>query len=59
MLEKLQVEEGDIVSYKNKREFEFMIGDELLYCMKSNDILLNHGHKKDEEEYNPSWANSS
>ncbi len=59
MLEKLQVEEGDIVSYKNKREFEFVIGNELLYCMKSNDILLNHGCKKDEEEYNPSWANSS
>jgi len=53
------VEEGDIVSYKNKREFEFVIGDELLYCMKSNDILLNHGRKKNEEEYNPSWAYSS
>lgn len=55
-LNKLNVSEGDIVSYKNKREFEFLINDQLLYCMKSNDILINHGQQRNEKEYNPSWA---
>ena len=55
-LNKLNVSEGDIVSYKNKREFEFLIDDQLLYCMKSNDILINHGQQRNEKEYNPSWA---
>ena len=57
-LEKLNVSEGDIVNYKNKREFEFLINKELLYCMKSNDILINHGQQTSEKEYNPSWAES-
>jgi hypothetical protein len=55
-LNKLNVSEGDVVSYKNKREFEFLIDKELLYCMKSNDILINHGQQRNEKEYNPSWA---
>jgi len=55
-LNKLNVSEGDIVNYKNKREFEFLIDKELLYCMKSNDILINHGQQRNEKEYNPSWA---
>jgi hypothetical protein len=55
-LNKLNVSEGDIVNYKNKREFEFLINDQLLYCMKSNDILINHGQQRNEKEYNPSWA---
>jgi hypothetical protein len=55
-LNKLNVSEGDVVSYKNKREFEFLIDKELLYCMKSNDILINHGQQRNEKKYNPSWA---
>jgi len=55
-LKQLKVNEGDIVNYKNKREFEFLINNELLYCMKSNDILINHGQQTSEKEYNPSWA---
>ena len=55
-LNKLNVSEGDIVNYKNKREFEFLISEQLLYCMKSNDILINHGQQRNEKEYNPSWA---
>ena len=57
-LDKLNVSEGDIVNYKNKREFEFLINKELLYCMKSNDILINHGQQTNEKKYNPSWAES-
>ena len=55
-LKQLKVNEGDIVNYKNKREFEFLINNELLYCMKSNDILINYGQQTSEKEYNPSWA---
>ena len=58
-LKKLNVNEGDIVSYKNKREFEFVIDRELVYCMKSNDILINHGQQRNKKEYNTSWAQSS
>jgi len=57
-LEKLNVNEGDVLSFKSLREFEFVIDKRLLYCMKSNDILINYGRKRHEEEYNPSWANS-
>jgi len=27
--------------------------------MKSNDIVIKYGNKENQEEYNPSWANSS
>jgi co-chaperonin GroES (HSP10) len=57
-LKKLNVNEGDVVNYKDKREFEFVINKELVYCMKSNDILINHGQQRDEKEYNTSWAQS-
>tara|TARA_R100000742_G_C4271732_1_gene90748 strand:- start:496 stop:1185 length:690 start_codon:yes stop_codon:yes gene_type:complete len=50
---------GDIVGYRHGREFEFTINDELLFCMKSHDIILTYDNKGNEEEYNPSWAGSS
>jgi len=58
-LEKLNVYEGDLVSFPDLREWEFVIDKELLYCMKSKDILLKHEHEGNEKEYNPSWAISS
>ena len=58
-LEDLEITEGDLVSYKQNREFEFVIDGMRVYCMESNDILLKHEYKGDEEEYNPSWAKSS
>ena len=58
-LEELGITPGHIVTFKAGSEWEFNIDGERLYCMKSNDILLEHGHKEDEEEYNPSWAGSS
>lgn len=56
-LDNLNVNEGDVLNFKNLREFEFVVEKRLLYCMKSNDILINHGCKRHEKEYNPSWAN--
>ena len=58
-LEALKINEGDLVSYKASREFEFIVEDQRMYCMESNDILLKHEYKGDEKEYNPSWAKSS
>ena len=58
-LKNLGIEIGDLVSFKSLREWEFVVNNELLYCMKSTDILLKHERQGNEEEYNPSWATSS
>jgi len=49
---------GDKISFKDKRQFEFLIDDELLYCMKSKDVLIYHGHERNEKENNRSRAES-
>ena len=58
-LETLEITPGDIVGFKPMREFEFIINNELLYCMESNDILVKYGNKQNKKAYNPSWAKSS
>ena len=58
-LEALGVAEGDLVGFKSNREFEFIVDDQRLYCMESNDILLKYDKQGDEVEYNPGWAKSS
>ena len=58
-LEALEINPGDIVGFKPMREFEFIINNELLYCMESNDIVIKYEHKTNQKEYNPSWAKSS
>ena len=57
-LNDIKIKPGALVGFKKDREFEFIIDNELLYCMKSNDIVIEYEYKGDEEEYNPSWANS-
>jgi len=57
-LEALQITPGDVVGFKPNREFEFIINNELLYCMESNDIVIKYEHETNQEEYNPSWAKS-
>jgi hypothetical protein len=58
-LEALKISEGDLVGYTPYGEFDFVIDGQRLYCMKSNDIVIKYGHKGNETEYNPSWAQSS
>ena len=58
-LEVLGITPGDCVGFKSNREFEFIIDNELLYCMESNDILIKYEHSKNQREYNPSWAQGS
>jgi hypothetical protein len=55
-LEALKITPGTLVTFTPNSEFEFIVGGERLYCMKSNDIALIHEYKGDEKEYNPSWA---
>lgn len=55
----LQINPGDVVGYKPYGEFEFIIDNQRLYCMKSNDIVIKYEYKGDEAQYNPSWAKSS
>ena len=58
-LEAAKIVPGDLVGYTPNGEFEFIIDDERLYCMKSNDIVIKYEYQGDEKEYNPSWAKSS
>jgi len=55
-LEAIKITNGTLVTFTPNSEFEFVIDNERLYCMKSNDIALVHEYKGDEKEYNPSWA---
>ena len=57
-LEAAGVSEGDLVGYTPYGEYDCIINDERLYCMKSNDIVIKYGDKENQTEYNPSWANS-
>jgi hypothetical protein len=50
---------GDLVGYTPNGEWEFIVDEERLYCMKSNDIVIKYEYQGNEEEYNPSWAHSS
>jgi hypothetical protein len=58
-LEALEINPGDLVGYTPNGEWEFIIDDQRLYCMKSNDIVIKYEYEGNEEEYNPSWACSS
>ncbi len=58
-LEALGINEGDCVGYTPYGEYDFIIDDERIYCMKSNDIVIKYERQGYEIEYNPSWAQSS
>ena len=57
-LEALGITEGDVVGYTPYGEYDFIVDNKRLYCMKSNDIVIKYERQGNEEEYNPSWANS-
>ena len=58
-LNNLKITPGDLVGYTPNGEWEFLVDNERLYCMKSNDIVIKYENQGDEEKYNPSWAGSS
>ena len=57
-LEELNISPGDLVGFTPNSEWEFLVDNKRLYCMKSNDIVIKYEYQGDEEEYNPSWAES-
>ena len=52
------VEVNDLVGFRPKSEYEFIIDGERLYRVLSNFITIKYEYQGDEEEYNPSWAQS-
>ena len=53
------VKEGDLGGFSPSSEYEFVIDGERLYRVLSNFITIKYEYQGDEEEYNPSWAESS
>ena len=53
------VEVGDLIGFRPKSEYEFIVDGERLYRVLSNFITIKYEYQGDEEEYNPSWAESS
>ena len=53
------VKVNDLVGFRPSSEYEFIIDGERLYRVLSNFITIKYEYQGDEEEYNPSWAESS
>ena len=58
-LDALKISPGDVVGFTPNSEWDFIIDNQRVYCMKSNDIVIKYEHQGNEVEYNPSWAKSS
>ena len=57
-LKALNINPGDTVGFTPGSEWDFIIDDQRVYCMKSNDIVIKYEHQGNEVEHNPSWAKS-
>jgi hypothetical protein len=53
------VDVNEIIGFLPGHEFEFVVDGQRLYRIKSNRITIKYGHKENQKEYNPSWAESS
>jgi len=53
------VEINELVGFRPNSEYEFVVDGERLYRVLSNFITIKYEHQGNEEEYNPSWAQSS
>ena len=53
------VEVDDLIGFRPGSEYEFVVNGERLYRILSNFITIKYEHQGNEEEYNPSWAQSS
>ena len=49
----------ELVGFTPGSEYEFVIGDERLYRVLNKFITIKYEYQGNEEEYNPSWAQSS
>ena len=50
---------NELIGFRPSSEYEFVVDGERLYRVLSNFITIKYEYQGDEEEYNPSWANSS
>lgn len=57
-LEESGINPGDIVGFTPNSEWEFVVDNQIMYCMKSNDIVIKYELDRNEEEYNSRWATS-
>ena len=53
------VKVNDLVGFRPSSEYEFIVDSERLYRVLSKFITIKYEYQGDEEEYNPSWAQSS
>jgi len=53
------VEVNELVGFRPSSEYEFVVDGERLFRVLSNFITIKYEHQGNEEEYNPSWAQSS
>ena len=53
------VKVNDLVGFRPSSQYEFIVDGERLYRVLSNFITIKYEYQGDEEEYNPSWAQSS
>ena len=53
------INKGDLVGFTPGSKYEFIIEGERLYRVLSKFITIKYGRKRNEEEYNPSWTQSS
>ena len=53
------VKVDDLIGFRPGSEYEFIVNGERLYRVLSNFITIKYEHQGNEEEYNPSWAQSS
>ena len=52
------INNGDLVGFTPSSEYEFIIDGERLYRVLTQFITIKYEYQGDEEEYNPSWAQS-
>tara|TARA_B110000858_G_scaffold117843_1_gene134423 strand:+ start:517 stop:1119 length:603 start_codon:yes stop_codon:yes gene_type:complete len=52
------VPEGELVGFRPSGEFEFVVDGQRMYRVLSKFITIKYEYQGDEEEYNPSWADS-
>ena len=50
---------NELVGFRPNSEYEFIVDGERLFRVLSNFITIKYEHQGNEEEYNPSWAQSS
>jgi len=53
------IEIDTLVGFRPNSEYEFVIDGQRLYRVPTTSITIKYGHKGNEEEYNPSWAQGS